>query len=269
MHIRQKEAFQYGYNPVVRSDPRTLMDFGVLRLGAGQAETNDEPQERFFLLLRGEVRFEWDGRAETARRASFLDENPWCLDLPPGMPVRITCQSAAAELLVSKTDNARDFAPRFFRDRDCRVEERGKGSMLECGTRLVKTVIDYAIAPDSNFVAGEVINFPGRWSSYPPHTHPQPEIYFYQFSPENGYGFSEAGETVYKVRQNDTVLLLDQATHPQVTAPGYAMYYYWVIRHLDRDPYIQPFFLPQYRWVQRPDAEFWTGQPAAGGGNSR
>ncbi|MFT5875577.1 MAG: 5-deoxy-glucuronate isomerase, partial [Clostridium sp.] len=120
-----------------------------------------------------------------------------------------------------------------------------------------RTVFDKSNSPDSNLVVGEVIDHPGKWSSYPPHYHPQPEIYFYKFNPENGYGFSELGEDAVKLRQNDTVKILDNATHPQITAPGYAMYYLWVIRHLDGNPYITPTFVPEHLWVTEPDAKIW------------
>ena len=36
---------------------------------------------------------------------------------------------------------------------------------------------------------------------------------------------------------NSTVLITKKETHPQTTAPGYAMWYLWVIRHLENDPY--------------------------------
>ena len=60
-----------------------------------------------------------------------------------------------------------------------------------------------------------------------------------------------------KLRQNDTVKILNSVTHPQITAPGYAMYYLWVIRHLDGNPYITPTFVPEHLWVTDPNAKIW------------
>ena len=115
-------------------------------------------------------------------------------------------------------------------------------------------------AKDSNLVLGEVIDFPGKWSSYPPHHHPQPEIYFYKFLPENGFGHAELGEDVYKVRNNDAILIHENLTHPQVAAPGYAMYYIWVIRHLENNQYVNPIFVPEHAWVMEKDAAIWPGK---------
>ena len=119
-------------------------------------------------------------------------------------------------------------------------------------------------APYSNLVLGEVIGFPGKWSSYPPHNHPQPEIYYYKFNPENGYGFAELDETVYKTHNNSTVFIVNEETHPQTTAPGYAMWYLWVIRHLDGNPYITPYFIPEHRWVTDPENEKLMWPPMKG-----
>jgi len=129
--------------------------------------------------------------------------------------------------------------------------------MKETSTRIVRTIFDLRNAPDARLVLGEVIGFPGKWSSYPPHHHPQPEIYYYKTNPENGFGYAELGDDVVKVKQNDAVLIAPGLTHPQCTAPGYALWYLWVIRHLDDQPYITPVFVPEHLWVLEKDARIW------------
>ena len=106
---------------------------------------------------------------------------------------------------------------------------------------------DRTIAPpQSKLVIGEVLNFPGKWSSYPPHHHSQTEIYYYEFSPQWGYGHGELGEDVYKIRHGDILPITDNRVHSQTSAPGFHMYYLWSIRHPDENPYdgftyIKPF----------------------------
>ena len=48
--------------------------------------------------------------------------------------------------------------------------------MREASTRIVRTIFDLSNATDAKLVLGEVISYPGKWSSYPPHHHPQPEV---------------------------------------------------------------------------------------------
>lgn len=260
LRIRQSEDFKPGYNAITTMDEAvddTRMNFGILRLVKEQQESSCEPLERAFLLIYGSVRLHWDGQETEVSRKSCFDENPVVLHVPAGMNVTITGLAENTELCVTATDNDRAFAPKLYSQQECASELRGRGTMNETSTRIVRTVFDYSNASYSNLVVGEVIDYPGRWSSYPPHHHPQPEIYFYKFLPEQGYGFCELGEDALKLRHNDTVKILSGATHPQTTAPGYAMYYIWVIRHIDGNPYITPTFVPEHLWVTDPNAKIW------------
>ncbi len=259
MLIKQEHPFKNGYNKIISLEEHNdaLMDFGILRLGKDQSETNIERKERVYLLIQGEVTFEWDGKSVTAKRASFMDENPWCLSVSGNVEVKITGVAENSELCVSKTENTETFPSVFYSNKDCRTEVRGKGVMRDAAERVVRTVFDYTNAPESKFVIGEVIGYPGKWSSYPPHNHPQPEVYFYKFYPEEGYGHSEIGDDVVKIHTNDTVKLVEGVVHPQTSAPGYAMYLIWIIRHLDGEPYLQPYFLPEYSWISEPGAKYW------------
>ena len=101
------------------------------------------------------------------------------------------------------------------------------------------------------------MHYPGKWSGFPSHSHAQPEIYFYKFYPQNGFGLLRLGEEGVLLEHNDTVLIEPNKVHPQVAAPGYAMYYLWVIRHLEGNPYIKPDFDPQHLWVEQPGAKYW------------
>jgi len=264
LRIRQEDPFKYGYNPITvmdEAEDNTMMDFGILRLAKDQTEhLSDQEKESAILLIQGEVTLNFGGQETTIKRGSCFDCSPWVLHVPKDVVVKVIGVAEDSELSITKTTNDRGFAAKLYTPEECASEERGKGTMKEASTRIVRTVFDYSNAPYSNLVVGEVIDHPGKWSSYPPHHHPQPEIYFYKFYPEQGYGFSELGEDVVKLKNNDTVKILDSATHPQTTAPGYAMYYIWVIRHLDRNPYKSPeypVFVPEHLWVTDKDTKIW------------
>lgn len=264
LRIKQDEDFKFGYNSITtmgESEDNTMMDFGILKLSKGQTETiYEKEKETAILLIYGEVNIEWQDRKEVVRRNSCFDDNPWVLHVPKEVEVKITGFTDVSELSICRTTNENIFESRLYTQKECASEERGKGTMKETSTRIVRTVFDYSNAPYSNLVLGEVIDFPGKWSSYPPHHHPQPEIYFYKFYPEQGYGFCELGDEVVKVKNNYTTKILNDATHPQTTAPGYAMYYIWVIRHIDGNPYKSPeypVFEPQHLWVTDKNAKIW------------
>lgn len=260
--IKRMDTFNNGYTALSEIGGKNgdmLMDYGVLSLKKGQEWTDRTELEKAYLLVQGEVEFCWDGEVRRVSRSDCFNELPYVLHLPKSKEGTIRCISDNAEVTVSRTENEMKFDPKFYEPGMYEDEYRGKGLMGETSTRIVREVFGYKTAPYSKMVLGEVIGFPGKWSSYPPHHHHQPEIYYYKTLPENGFGFCDLGDEVLKVTNNDTVFIRDGQIHPHVTAPGYALWYLWVIRHLDDDPYITPTFVDEHKWVTEPNAHIWQG----------
>jgi len=257
MRIRNENGFPIGYTEIAAHRAETLMDFGILRLAPGQAHRSRPGKERAFILLGGQVELAWEGQRIRASRESLFDQSPWCLSLPSNAEATISAIGGDAEISVHATENPRPFPTHLYTPQECRSEERGKGTMKETSTRIVRTIIEDPRASFSNLVLGEVITFPGKWSSYPPHHHPQPEIYHYRFQQPGGFGLCQIGEEAYLLRDRDTVIIPPGAVHPHAAAPGYAMFYIWVIRHLDGARYGTPTFVPEHSWVMDPKAEIW------------
>ena len=262
MFLLKAKDFGWGYTDITKegeTSEDTMMDFGILRLKAGTIYESDLKKERALLLMKGEVSFFVDETEKKATRNSLFDERPSCLHVDQKAHVKITALTDS-EIAIISTTNDKTFSSEFYTPSDVENEYRGKGTMQETSTRIVRTIFDKSNAKDANLVLGEVVNYPGKWSSYPPHHHPQPEIYHYRFLPENGFGFATLGDDVYKVKNGDTVKILNDKVHPQVSAPGYAMYYIWVIRHLDGNPYIKPVFETEHTWVMEKDASIWPNR---------
>jgi 5-deoxy-glucuronate isomerase len=211
----------------------------------------------YFLILYGQIEIVWEGRTERVSRESFLDDNLWCLNVPKGVTVKVTGIAEDSEVAVIRTENDRNFKP-AVRSGDAVIKEvRGKGSMNETGTRIVRTAQNVDLSPDSNIMFGEDVHYPGKWAGFPSHHHDQPEIYFYKLQPENGFGLMKLGDEAVLLEHNDTVKIAPNLVHPQVAAPGYAMYFLWVIRHQEGNPYIQPTFEEEHVWVEKPEAKYW------------
>lgn len=236
-----------------------LLDFGILKLSAGDVwEDGDQIKERAWLLISGELRFEWQGEEAVMKRSSCFEESPSVLHVPSGVEVKITALSDV-EISVEKKTNRKDFPSKLYRPEDIRSDIFGGGIMHDAAKRTVRTVFDGEIAPESNMVLGEVINHPGRWSSYPPHHHPQPEIYHYRHFPEQGFGVSLLDEEAFYTKNGDTCLINGGKTHSQVTAAGYAMYYIWMIPHLPEDRWLPStrYFKEEHKWLIDPEVEIW------------
>jgi len=243
-----------------------LMDFGLLRLAQGQAYECSREKERAYLLMNGKVRLSWDGAAgsgsETCERWNLLDEQPFALHVPSAYTVRIEALSDDVEIAVQRVTNPRQFEARLWAPGMFRSEVFGEGTLQGTSTRTVRTIFDAADVPESAMVLGEVVNHPGKWSSYPPHDHAHPEIYHFRFFPPQGFGLSIQGEEVFIVRDGDTAMIPGGVVHPQASAPGYAMYYIWLIPHLPGDRFgpDSRIFREEHTWVMNAEAPIWPDE---------
>ena len=227
----------------------SMMDIAVYHMAPGEQRVfcyADE--ETAVLLVLGRVAFAWEGREETGTRRSFIDEGPYLLHVSRGVEVTVTA-SEESEVLVQRTANERSFPAVFYRPADCREDIFGEGVLEGKLERTVRTVFDYASAPYSNMVNGEVINHQGGWSSYTPHHHPQPEVYYYRYERPEGFGACFLGDRAYKITDGCCAAIPGGVTHPQVTAPAFPMYYCWMIRHLPGDPWTSRIVDERYAWI--------------------
>lgn len=212
-----------------------LMDITVKKLLKGQkAVVQEEQKEAAILLLSGALSIQFAGKTEEMHRKNPFDERPYCLHCAKQTVVEIEAIEDS-EFILQKTDNDKIFEPVFYTPADCRYEEAGQDQWEGAAHREIVTVFDLDNAPYSNMVLGEVINKPGRWSSYPPHHHPQPEVYYYLFDRPQGFGACFVGDEVFKIEDGSVALISGGNCHQQVTAPSYKMYYCWMIRHLPND----------------------------------
>ncbi len=226
------------------------LDVIHLTLAPGEEYSCTLHMERAFLLIKGEIHVWIDGRQYQGTRESCFDEDPIVYHLSCSSSIKIKAVSAS-ELCIERCLNSTEFNPVIYGKGDTISSRPAKDTLDGTTDRIIRTVFDGETAPYSNMVLGEVISLPGRWSSYPPHDHPHPEIYLYRFLPEDGFGVSIIENTPYIVRQGDASLIPGGCTHSQVAAPGYAMYYIWMIPHLENKRWLQTTrnYRLEYSWL--------------------
>lgn len=249
LHIRGPESFDFGYTVIEPGDTEgavTGIEFGIRRLRAGESVSDiDDSCETVLTMLGGEGDVSAGGIELSFARTNIFRDHPFGARMPQGCDYQIHA-ATETEIAVAKarTTYEKDVAvigPDGFAPGK-NLTEPGEGVMGDVFHRTVRTMFT-----DGTLAVGETV---GRgWSSYPPHHHPQPEVYFYRFDPAQGYGFAGVGEPAARVRNNDLTIMLDGQDHSQSCAPGYTEYYLWVILNLLDNPYTDPQNTPDHEWV--------------------
>src|SRR5438093_139519 len=243
-----------GYRLVLsfEQEPETGMTLGTWMLAPEELVLiGSADSETAVLAFSGTGFLACAGRKLAFSRPNWVETAPTVIHCGAGNSIEIfNAGKIPVEALIVQTRNPRKFPARYYEATDIQIEHRGRGILQETCHRIVRLVFDDGNGPqESNLVLGEVVNFAGRWSSYPPHSHPQPEIYYYRFDPPNGYGYGELGDEVFKVRGGDLLAITNCRSHCQVSAPGYNMYYLWAVRHLEENRYNGFTFDPEHAWT--------------------
>ncbi|MGI5898726.1 MAG: 5-deoxy-glucuronate isomerase [Christensenellales bacterium] len=256
--LKKLEVKRSGYHIITEENGAyafTQMDTGLEIIPAGESKVYESgSKETAFLLLTGELSLRTSNGKYEAKRKSIFTERPYCLHIPRGVKAELTAGDTS-ELLIISTINERIFPEVWYTPGDVQDRFLGEGVWEGCAKRLIRDIFTYDNAPYSNLVVGEIINLPGRWSSYAPHWHRQPEIYYYRFDKPQGFGACFIGDDAHTIRDNSFAAIPGGLCHPQVAAPGYAMYYAWIIRHLDNDPWNERIMDPAHEWLNERGAE--------------
>ena len=230
-----------GYNEYIRLDEGigkdAMMDVALLVMEDGDTWSCEEPEKEVAaLVFDGKCTIKWENESYDVDRPNPFDYNPSCLHVCKGVKFEIIAHGPC-NIYIQKTLNEKTFPSKMYKPEDTDTWARGnKGELMGCTKRDVRTCFDLDNAPYSNMVLGEVVNLPGKWSSYPPHHHPQPEVYFYRFDHPSGFGAGWGDGELYETHHNG-LALITKGMHPQVTAPGYTCCYAWGIRHLPGNPW--------------------------------
>ena len=242
-----------GYQPIVSPRVLRFLDFARLELAHGEkysGETGDRELVMDIFGGRAKVTIENSGGRMTLESAGARED---VFSGPPAM-VYIPIQSRfSVESISSRFDSglftspaAIASPPLLLAGADVLAKQVGRDNWQ----RTVYSALDERQNIE-RLLAGETLNPPGNWSSYPPHKHDKAnppneavleEIYFFRVKPSQGFGFiwtytdpkdADGFSTVFVVEDGDTVLL-PKGYHPVVAAPGYELHYAWVLAGEER-----------------------------------
>lgn len=216
-----------------------LLKFALLRLEPDEGyQEKLKGDELGIILLSGRVKIDvLDKAFVLGPRKDVFSDKAWGLYLPGNLE-----WSAKA---LEKTELALCYAPgpdkgevKLITPNELIVHERGKDHFQRRVMDIMVSQVDAR-----HLLIGETFNYPGQWSSYPPHRHDQhnppeqyrlEEFYLYKLKPEQGFGIQRIyndERTLDKafVVENNDVVIFKQGYHPVVAAPGYQLYYLWVL----------------------------------------
>ena len=175
---------------------------------------------------------------------------------PPGTTLGLTAtRPAQLAVATAPVGEGAASAARIIGPGDQRLAETGRGNWA----RSVRTILGPEHAA-GRLLVGETINPPGNWSSYPPHKHDRQvppdevrleEVYLFKLDPPGGFAvqvrYDDDATEAFTVRDGD-VAVIRSGYHPVVAAPGYSLYYLWVMAGDGRQ--MIPHFDPAHAWIQ-------------------
>jgi 5-deoxy-glucuronate isomerase len=228
-------------------------------LGPGEEIEAGGAEEVVAVVLEGDVGAR-AGDAELGRtppRSGPFGELGHAVYAPPGTPLGLVAGEAGAVVAIASAppDGGEPGPARIIGPDAQHVATVGAGNW----ERSVRTILGPEDAA-ARLLIGETINPPGNWSSYPPHKHDEhappdevrlEEVYLFRVDPGGGFGvqlrYEPGAENTCIVRDGD-VVVIRRGYHPVVAAPGYELYYLWVMAGEGRQ--MAPRFDPQHAWVQ-------------------
>lgn len=227
----------------------TRMNVTLYHLGEGEKkEFNFEKEESAFLLISGDVTFEWNGQSSTASRANCFVDSAVCLQACKGTDVAIVALTNS-EILVQSTENPKRFFSVLHSSRTIRKTVVDTEFAEGKGQYTLNTIFDYDTAPHSNLVLTEVIVPQGGWAGATRHSHPHPEVNYYRFDKPQGFGFFSDGDAVSVITDRCYSIVTEDAPHTRATAPGYPLYFTCVIRHFAGAPWRDRKIEPCHQWI--------------------
>ena len=229
-------------------NPCRLLDFALLRLGAGESWSGESgDREILAVILGGTATFTVGGHkfCDVGGRADVFSGKPHSVYIPAGSSVTV---EATGPVEIALPSAPSDLAAEPYLIEPARVAE-GRWGAANFGRTYhqILTEISQPDLPARRLIVGETYTPSGNWSTYPPHRHAfdnlpaeaqHEEMYYFRTKPGDGFGISrmytdDGYEENYTARDH-AVQMMPSGYHTVVSAPGYTTYYLWFLAGTQR-----------------------------------
>ena len=233
------------------------IQFGVVNLNKSSHSEKVLDLETVLVILSGKCTvkvngLKWDSIGE---RENVFEGKAYGVYIPPNSNFKVETDEKV-EIAVCKAPASFKGKPKLITPSEVKLNVVGKDNWQRNVYDIVRDNVNA-----EKLVVGETINPPGNWSSYPPHKHDEnsenevkmEEIYLFKIKPEKGFGFQRlynpdrSLDVTYTIENNDLVII-PKGYHPVVAAPGYQLYYLWVLAGETRT--LKPNDDPNHTWIK-------------------
>ncbi|KKR04712.1 MAG: Myo-inositol catabolism IolB domain-containing protein [Candidatus Uhrbacteria bacterium GW2011_GWF2_39_13] len=236
-----------------------LTEFGIINLQKDKEYSSDTGKFETALIVLGgncEIYGKKFKFSITDGRKNVFYGKPYTVYIPAGMTYTI---KAATDLEIAWTASPSTLKSEPYMISPSQVKEVHIGK--ENYQRDAYLILTDELPAEHLFI-GEAFVPSGNHASYPPHRHDfdnlplevdMEEIYFFRFNPEQGYGIQKiytddkSIDVTCTVKQNDTTLI-PRGYHPVINAPGYTMYYLWIMAGQNHRKFLSVID-PEHKWI--------------------
>ncbi|MDD4017008.1 MAG: 5-deoxy-glucuronate isomerase [Kiritimatiellae bacterium] len=217
-----------------------LTEFGIISLKAGESYSAESGAlEVALIVLGGTCAIAGDGFdfPRVGERKDVFSGKPYTVYIPCGRSYTVT---AVTDVELAWTASPSDLKtdPYLITPEQVKCAHIGKENYQRDAVLMLTDAF-----PAQHLFIGEAYVPSGNHASYPPHRHDfdnlpvevdMEELYFFRFNPGQGYGIQKiytddrSIDFTCTVAQNDTTLI-PRGYHPVINAPGYTMYYLWIM----------------------------------------
>lgn len=224
-------------------NPCELLDFGLLKLAAGETYRATSPgRELLAVILGGKASFEVNGRRfeQVGGRPNVFGGKPHSVYIPAGAEYTI-CADEAVEIALPSAPSDLAIEPYVIAPAQIASGTWGAANFKRSFHQIL-TLASQPDLPARRLIVGETYTPSGNWSTFPPHKHQvddlprqayHEEMYYFKVSPLGGFGichyYNEEGEEENFTIRDNSIHMMPRGYHTVVSAPGYTTYYLWFL----------------------------------------